>query len=212
MNEASSEHPLFRVLVLMGGGLALSCGGSYSTEDAALNGDAGSASSSAGSSGGASSGTAGASGTGGAAVDPLNCPSEQWDCSAVLGACYSSTFQSLPTGCVCNASRPTSAAACAASETFVCMQIYLGDYRHDTWDGSTHVQCLCAPSSVTDSDVSCPLLCAGLRSPANTGGSYDECHRPPTQTCDGSGNCTATAADVLRQDGVLCGCADISLK
>jgi hypothetical protein len=219
MKEASTEHPFFRVLVLMGGGLALSCGGTYSREGDAPTGDAGSASSagSAGSSaaasgGGAISGTAGAAGTGGVAVNPLSCPSEQWDCSKVLGICYSGTSQVPPSGCVCDTSRPTSAAACAATDNFVCMQVYLGQYNNGTWDGSTHVQCMCVPSSVTDSDVACSQLCASMRSSVNMAGSLDECRRPSTQTCDASGNCTATAADVLRQDGIMCGCADISLK
>ncbi|MEO7035120.1 MAG: hypothetical protein ABI548_14480 [Polyangiaceae bacterium] len=55
----------------------------------------------------------------------------------------------------------------------------------------------------------CSTVCAQAYPDRNTGGL--SCMLPSPCTYDDLGNCTATSADVLRQDGIMCGCANIGL-
>ena len=232
--EPLSEHPLFRALVLMGGGLAVGCGGVAEREapvdrDFSSSGSAngGAVSTAAGGAfmtgipaAGAPSAAGASSAAGANAADFYHpsCPYEQWDCSALLtaGACYlllQSTDDPVAAGCSCDSSRPTSAAACKLDESFVCWggnPLYVeGRPSPSTWDGSFHVQCACVATPQPGYE-NCAAMCSKLLGTATPG--------PPMRcstaesTCDVNGVCTATSADVLRQDGIMCGCADIGLK
>jgi hypothetical protein len=239
--EPLSDHPLFRALVLMGGGLAIGCGGvaQGGTPDRNDIGSTGSPSGGAASStvasvagmssvggsaitigipvaGGATQSAAGAPGTVAAAYYNPSCPYQQWDCSGVPpSACYfylKSKDDPQAAGCVCDSSRPTHSSACKADENFVCLQAYPpyveAQPGPSTWDGSLHVQCACVPSPVPTYD-NCQVTCATAFSRINQ---RLLCSIPHESTCDEHGVCTATSADVLRQDGIMCGCADIGLK
>jgi len=234
--EMATEHPLFRALVLMGGGLALSCGGIAERNgvqggSAGVLGSGGPTTSTAGS-GGASASAAGASDGGtastvvgfagasevggtGAAGNPNDdpgqpaCPFAQWDCSYLPPTC-SASFSGLepPAGCFCNKLRPLSGKDCQASETFVCLGAWNADAirgKNATWDGQEHYQCACAPQPAPD--AGCVSTCRAAYPNVQS-----QCAFPPENTCDSAGNCTATSADILRQEGVLCGCADLGLK
>ncbi len=216
-SEPLSDHPLFRALVLMGGGLALSCGGLARTDHDA-------------SAGGASAEPGGASGSSGAGAEsggattivitqpepvdagppPLDCPTEQYDCGVLEQSyCGFNVNNALALGaCVCNPARPISVKDCKPNENIVCYQGYLPGPQIQTWDGSVHVQCSCIPSHVPATYEDCQPACAQAF-PGVTGTS---CMLPPQCTYDASNNCTATATDVLYQDGIMCGCANIGLK
>ncbi|HKO50285.1 MAG TPA: hypothetical protein VJV79_21290 [Polyangiaceae bacterium] len=226
--EPLSDHPLFRALVLMGGGLAVGCGG-VAERETPLSTDIGGSGSA---SGGPVSSTAGgspsiglpvagapsaAAGANAATAYAPACPYEQWDCSALLatGACFLSLLSKddpLAAGCSCDTSRPKSAAACKLDESFVCRQAYPpyveGQARPSTWDGNLHVQCACLPTPKPGTD-NCTETCTK---------EFSVTQWPPMQCfvsnskCDDNGVCTATSADVLRQDGIMCGCAAIALK
>jgi hypothetical protein len=94
----------------------------------------------------------------------------------------------------------------------VCVRAYGSDPDPDTWDTAVHIQCSCLPGpSLPDYDT-CPAQCGVVL--GNVAPPYSvSCNLPSGTTCDSSGeHCTATSADVLRQDGVVCGCANIILK
>jgi len=238
--EPLSDHPLFRALVLMGGALAVGCGGVAQSD--APHGDGisrsgspsgGAASSSAASVGGTSNvggdatitgiafaGGATQAGAGAPSVDAADyyhpsCPYQQWDCSAVQPSPCTFYLKSKDdpqaAGCVCDPSRPTSASACKLDENFVCLQAFPpyveAQPGPNTWDGTLHVQCACVPSPTPAYD-NCNATCANA---FRTGELRLACLFNDT-TCDDHGVCTATSADVLRQDGIMCGCADIGLK
>jgi hypothetical protein len=211
-------------MVLMGGSLALSCGGSV-LEKGNPSGAGGSSgmnsggSSAVGGGGTSAVGTAGslslAGGAGGASalqVGSFECPPAQWEC-ANSGCFVEFSFSSgtLPTGCVCDRARPQSAADCSASEAFVCVPGYDTDSvptsspPPSTWDGATHVRCSCVQLSLPATYADCSAACSA----ASLG---TECGMASETTCDDAGVCTATSADVLRQDGILCGCAPVGLK
>ncbi|HEY4157062.1 MAG TPA: hypothetical protein VGM29_03155, partial [Polyangiaceae bacterium] len=116
----------------------------------------------------------------------------------------------LPPGCFCNLARPRTAADCSADESLVCMQgSDITQTRYpSTWDATTHVQCACV-SLATPTYYNCVSACMAAF-PGTTEG-WD-CKLPSDTTCDDGGVCTATSADVLRQDGIMCGCAVILLK
>jgi hypothetical protein len=243
MTNSNAEHRLFHVLVLMGGGLALSCGGAVSVQGnpdgsaagaartPGQQGTAGAVSSTGGSgvagaswatagavstnTGGAGLASAGASSqsdTSGPGVDAglasLPCSPEQWDCTAVLGHCGAQLYGAdLPAGCFCAPQRPRSATDCAADETLVCVQAY-----QSATGTNLRIQCACVPTSVTDSPTQCTAYCDKNWHSDPTPFPPTACVRPSPITCTDQGVCTATAADVLRQEGILCGCADIGLK
>ena len=138
--EPLTDHPLFRALVLMGGGLAVGCGGiargdappdlHVAGSNSASGGAPGSAAAgsvaSVGGSGiilgvpAAGAGSQSASGAGGADVSAVyhpSCPYEQWDCRRATSdnSCYlnlKSKDDPFAAGCSCDSSRPTSAADC----------------------------------------------------------------------------------------------------
>ena len=242
--EPLSEHPLFRALVLMGGALAMGCGGVVQDQDrtGADVGRAGSADGGASASAlagrpnldvppGGSAGTdvasagTGAQASGGAATALIynpTCPYAQWDCSAVAAgiACQhplylASNDDPTATGCTCDPARPTSIAACQPRENFVCRQAYAvytdGLPWPDTWDSRLHVECACVPSPRPTFD-NCGVTCAQAFPPSSSESRPMQCELHDVVTCDEKGVCTATSADVLRQDGIMCGCADIGLK
>jgi hypothetical protein len=216
--EPLSDHPLFRALVLMGGGLTMGCGG-VAQQDSPLGVDVGGAGAPSG--GGSGGGATSIGSSGNPSYDPA-CPYAQWDCSStgIVGCSLSLSSPDNPkdSGCVCDTSRPTSARACGPDETFVCLQAFphftqTQQQAVGTWDGSLHVQCACLPSPKPSYD-SCSRLCSSTYPNVQT---VDEevviCFLPADSTCDANGVCTATSADVLRQDGIMCGCgAFVGLK
>ena len=237
-----SDHPLFRALVLMGGALSVGCGGVAQREapggapEVASGGSANGASAGANSVGGSAiviggatggatqtptagsastANAAGSVGTNAGALYNPTCPYEQWDCSAEPAiSCYfnlNSKDDPLAAGCKCDASRPTSASACKPDEQFVCRQAHPpyveAQPQPRTWDGALHVQCACVPAPAPTWE-NCNAACLGLFNDLNA----TQCHLPSDFTCTEGGVCTATSADVMRQDGIMCGCADIGLK
>ncbi|HEY1533633.1 MAG TPA: hypothetical protein VGF76_06430 [Polyangiaceae bacterium] len=239
--EPLSDHPLFRALVLMGGGLALSCGGIAEGGRASTgDGAAGAASSAAGAS--SSSGSSGAttilvavpssagatslagvpSFAGAPNVTPPtpDCPYAQWDCTSDQPICYLpivSATDPAASNCFCNTNRPLTPNDCKPSESLVCLQgsnQALLASGQAGWDGSVHLQCSCVEASATGD--TCDYACAKAFPDGATLGQGGElfltCMPPPKQTCADNGVCTATSADVLRQDGIMCGCADVGLK
>lgn len=221
--RVESEHPLFRALVLMGGALALGCGGTAQLQPSEGV---------AGASGGAVSATAGASSVGGSATDVggsaggsiaeavynPTCPYAQWSCPPASPftstGCYLDLLSKddpVAAGCTCETARPQSGAACRAGEVFVCRQA-LPPYAQTlptppTWDGTLHVQCACvvAPAPTHEN-------CGGACIDAFSESGATQCRLRDNPTCDDQGVCTATSADVLSQDGVMCGCASVALK
>lgn len=157
----------------------------------------------------------GAAGADASAYYKPSCPYAQWDCRSApnASACFfelKSKDDPIAAGCVCDTSRPTSAADCNADESFVCRQAR-PPYEEmqpwpSTWDGTLHVQCACIPLP-TPTYESCSAVCAKTYG-AN---GATQCSLPADSACDERGVCTATSADVLRQDGIMCGCADIGL-
>src|SRR4051794_337936 len=129
--EPLSDHPLFRALVLMGGGLALSCGGAYSSESG------GGANPALVNAGGTSSNPSGAGGSA-AGASPLptpECPFAQWDCSRAEPVCVRDiTNLTLPPGCVCDGTRPLSANDCKPDQSLLCKQGFVADRAEATWD------------------------------------------------------------------------------
>jgi hypothetical protein len=166
--ESPASNHMFHTIVLMGSGLALSCGGVAKIEPGSEPGGASGSSnptSSAGSSNASAGGSTvggdfGVGGTGniiiggpggaasaGAAGAPImpNCPFAQWDCtsSATSGYCNYNAVYGIEIGsdCVCNSSRPRTAADCAPGFTFTCLD---GVQSGATTD--TPFQCTCAPT------------------------------------------------------------------
>ena len=174
-------------MVLMGGSLAVGCGG-LSEQDArthntgsgaggAPSGNTGGGGSGAPTSGGrgniiglggaASGGVAGSvsmtAGAGGQTAPPLSCSSAQWDCSADVPECsFSGTGFTIPNGCICNASRPKTALDCATDEAFVCRN---GTRRADAQvlPAPVAFDCRCLPAQST-----CELMCDQVNEPGAT--------------------------------------------
>ncbi len=214
-----SNHPLFRALVLMGGSIALGCGGSVVVDSSAAGSGGkvalGGASPGGNSQGGAAA-TAGtimlAGGGGNSAIDAgaPDCPPAQWDCSGLVPACEPNLGGPRPAGCVCDLTRPKSVADCGSNEDLICLRGYGSEPDPNTWDMAVHYQCACVPGPPVPSYDTCPMACAKTYSMSSNAIS---CSLPPSTSCDSSNNnCTATAANVLRQDGIVCGCAPILLK
>jgi hypothetical protein len=223
--EPLSDHPFFRALVLMGGGLALSCGGIAEGSGSSASA-AGAPTSAAGGSAGTTTIVIGVPSSGGAlsvagapsvTTPQPECPYAQWDCSSIEPSCYfslSSATDPVASKCFCNTKRPVTADDCGADETLVCLSAGWQDGRlPGTWDNSVHVQCSCVRSPVGPN--SCGTVCSEAF-PTEIGLAGEEqifgCSLPPNMICDANGVCTASSADVLRQDGIMCGCAYIGLK
>lgn len=217
-SDSLSEHPLFRALVLMGGGLALSCGGVARSETGAT--DSGGAASTGGSSAGSASNVAGAIGLGGSvstvdagAPPDADCPYAQWDCSSAKPLCVREVSAGLEaSGCVCDRTRPKNVLDCRANEVLICQQGYFLDRTSEpeTWDGMLHLQCSCIATAIPSTYGTADAAC----NKAFRAATYFEMASflPSENTCDGQGHCTATSSDVLRQDGIMCGCASVALK
>jgi hypothetical protein len=229
--EHLSDHPLFRALVLMGGGIALSCGGIAEGGPASTgNGAAGAASSAAGASSSGSSGATtilvavpGSAGTPSFAGGPSvatpepDCPYAQWDCTAIEPVCYLSLFSftdPVASKCFCDSKRPLTANDCGKGQSLICLEAFWQDgTRPGTWDGSVHVQCSCTAAQATGEQCNNSCDDAFPEDATIQGGErIFRCALPSNTTCGDNGTCTATSADVLRQDGIMCGCADIGLK
>jgi hypothetical protein len=182
--ESPASNRMFHTIVLMGSGLALSCGGVAKIEPGSEPSGA-SGSSNPPSSGGSgnSSGSAASAGAAGAPIMP-NCPFAQWDCtnSATAGFCTYDAVYGIEIGsdCFCNSSRPRSAADCASGFTFTCL-----DGVQSGATTNTPFQCTCAPTP-TDGYL-CEACVSG----------YNADYSCQTQTAS---------------EPVLCGCAIVVLK
>ncbi|HEY0466488.1 MAG TPA: hypothetical protein VGC79_19900, partial [Polyangiaceae bacterium] len=140
------------------------------------------------------------------------CVVAQWDCSQAAPSCIRDLSQSSPNiNCFCNRNRPRDANDCAANETLFCQQGYAPQLEPSThtWDYSIHVQCSCVATPPANDQEAATASCLQLF-PGETKSTM-AAYLPVTQTCDGT-VCSATSADVLRQEGIMCGCADIGLK
>ena len=219
-SEAAAEHPLFRVLVLMGGSVALSCGGSAIIDgNQAGNGAGGGVAQGGvaqggGAGAGAGAGAAARGGSGGGGGAAADCPPAQWDCSGLGLTCsYDLSGVGRPKGCVCDPTRPKSVADCRANEDLICLAGYADQPDVQSWDGLRHVQCACVPGPSIPTYDQCPPACQKTYPMLFSAPNGLSCRLPSGMTCDPSGaGCTATAADVLRQDGIVCGCASVILK
>jgi hypothetical protein len=135
----TSQHKLFRAMVVMSGGVVLGCGLTSQDPDddggspsggsagAASGAGTGGSSGSTSSKGGAGSGgtliigKGGSGGSAGTQPGPFPCEPEQWDCSGIDQTCnYDGNGFELPQGCACDESRPTSPADCDGGELLVC--------------------------------------------------------------------------------------------
>ncbi len=217
-SELESSHPLFRALVLMGGSIALGCGGSVVVDGSAA-GSGGKVAIGGASPGGTSPGGAAATagtivstgGGGNSAIDAgaQACPPAQWDCSSLGPTCDPNFGGSgQPAGCVCDLTRPKSVADCGSNEDLICLRGYGSEPNPNTWDTAVHYQCACVPGPPVPSSETCGAACQKTYLTSD----FISCSLPPDESCDAANNCTATAANVLRQDGIICGCAPILLK
>jgi hypothetical protein len=210
-SDVASRHRFFRAMVVMGGSLAVGCGGVTTGTDTASSGTKGSGGTGGLGSGGAggsddsggapgsggmmSGGAAGAGGflveTGGSAGQPLDagvCLPAQWDCAETLLRCaYSADRWVLPKHCTCALGRPERADDCAANESFVCRA---GAPNADGGTSSDVVpfECSCVPEQ-----ESCYQACQAAF--GDFGGQWN---------CQEAG--TRNPRDVL------CGCALIVLR
>jgi hypothetical protein len=159
----------FHAMVLMGGSLALGCGGvteqtepdnTPSTGGTAGHDGTGASGSSGGfvGSGGGSGGSGGSLSTGGGISvgtgglvepGPFACPPAQWECEAVQCWDYG---HMLPDSCPCNTAGPLSPADCQPGEWLVCLDgTENAQGQHFTHSVPFNCQCLpeetsCAPS------------------------------------------------------------------
>jgi hypothetical protein len=206
-NGDQSGHRLFHAMVLMGGSLALGCGGmSNETGDEGVGGSgaspgsAGTASTGAGGAGnggvGASGGTTGVSGSAGAISiptagtssmppDPPNCPATQWECDDSALYCRLDTYL-MPdgTGCECDETRPVSASDCPPGNAFVCHA------------GGRNAEGQALPQVV-------PFSCACV---PDTSGCDTECNA----VAPSSGSCTEIIGPNV--SSALCNCAVVVLR
>jgi len=154
----NSADRFFHAMVLMGGSLALGCGGATTQDPAAAGGstaggttgkggtpNSGGTPGSGGASGGGSGGSIIVVGNGGAAVTPgpFDCPPAQWDCSAHPPWCSGRTY-ALPDNCACDPARPLTSAACASGEDWVCRSA-LEDSHGNYFTQEVPFECSCAP-------------------------------------------------------------------
>jgi len=161
------RHRLFKAMVLMGGSLAVGCGGATTQEQSGGSNGSGGERGSGGTSGPTGSGGSGP-GIGGAAGSSGNvteagvvpaadanvtpCIPAQWNCPIFLLTCSADGWQ-LPTNCACDLNRPRSAAACPEGETFVCLAGTTGPSR-DSPKTVVPFRCSCIPQQ-----ASCSAAC-----------------------------------------------------
>ena len=144
--ETRTRDRFFRSMVLMGGTLALGCGGvsvhdstpGEDTDDIEVRGGAGGGSGSAG-----ASGMAGAAGT-------RACADEQRTCTAF--ACYNDVWEQQGR-CFCDFSRPTSAADCAAGTILVCRPTLTDPETGAVLAQPTRIDCQCVPAADSCNDA-----------------------------------------------------------
>lgn len=209
-SDSASRHRFFHAMVLMGGSLALRCGGEAATSDGgsgaggaatggaptAAGGGASTSGGNASTSGGNTSGgsTSGGGGniilpaTGGQATfDPSSsdCPPQQWNCASNPPVCSGSGFR-LPEKCACDTSRPLDASACGAGQSFVCLE---ATYSSSGQQFSERVPFACA---CVENQLNCGLACDAIF---------------PT-----SGNCTQKDYTDTGLREILCACAIIVLR
>lgn len=153
------RHPLFNAMVLMGGSLALHCGGNVDHEPSAHGGS--SAAGAPGSGGAPASGgavsipAAGAisiSSGGTVQVDPgpFECPPAQWDCSATPAQCWGENFL-LPDKCACDPTRPLSPKDCVDSD-WACLRAEY-DSMQRPLTTQVEFECRCVPHQPTCSQT-----------------------------------------------------------
>jgi len=196
------HHRLFHAMVLMGGSIALGCGGMSAgtgDDDGGIGGTgslsgAGTSGAPTAGTGGTGSGSGGAGGTGGvillppiagaSSVDPdPTCPPAQRSCAEGELICFDNTYQ-LPANCGCDRTRPLSASECPAGTVFAC---HAGGRAAD---GSALPQVV-------------PFTCACVPDSANCGA---EC----SEAAPSAGMCTDVYTPNARS--VLCNCAVIVLR
>lgn len=198
-DEASTRHRFFHAMVVMGGSLALGCGGAVS-EDPDGGGSAGAAVTGTGGSGsgGAPAATGGRAplitggvvGTGGqptmttgGTVDPGACPPAQLACALTGAECRGNGY-ALPNSCPCDSRRPASAADCAADEAFVCRNATM-THEFAPLPGSVGFDCKCVPRQPSCASA-CDLAFGFFG--------------------------TACRADAEDLSSILCGCAVVVLR
>jgi hypothetical protein len=197
MSEVRNERAqggFFHTLVVMGGALALGCGGISAGERPRPGGSGGGGSGGGGSgSGGGGAPPSGGSGpiivTGGAGQGPVEpgpfaCTPAQIACATGYWACYSGGF-ALAEECACDARRPQGPDDCASDETFVCKRA-LADASGRPLTRSVAFDCRCVPG-----EADCAAVCNLA---------YGE-----------SGSCFGDEQDAAG-NSVLCGCAVIVLR
>jgi hypothetical protein len=207
-DEFPARHRLFHAMVLMGGSLALRCGGETATNSSQGNATGGNATGGNASTGGTTSSSGGintggnASSGGNAAgggvlipppistggkvsVDPgsFDCPPPQWDCAASSPRCYGDGYR-LPDGCKCDPSRPLDPSACAAGQVLVCRE---GRYTASGAQLETPFGFEC---SCTAPQLNCGLACDAVF--PNSGTCYER--------------------DISGLKEILCNCAQIVLR
>lgn len=181
---SAEASKLFRVIVLMGGSLGLSCGGKTDVVDhdgdTSTTGDAtgGAASASGGSpSGGSAAGgnsTGGAlEGAGGAqqgsgGAPPSACAAAQWDCSepevkwtSGEGAADVSCLYIMPEGCVCDPSRPATPSDCPTGTVRACLAVGYDEAGNPLEDVAP-INCECVPFDPV-LDTHCNVACAARK-------------------------------------------------
>jgi len=198
----SDQHRFFHTMVLMGGALAVSCGGMSADADGAggrsgAGGSGGTGPAGTGGAGGTTGGVAGMAGMGGSFIlptggrmtvdpGPFTCTPAQWDCSSNPPNCRGDSFSlPAPDACRCDETRPKALSDCPADQVFACR---IARYNDEGQEFSSIVPFECA--CVAD-QLDCGLVCMELYE--NRG----ECD----QESDGA-----------EGKSVLCGCALIVLR
>jgi hypothetical protein len=204
--DTGARHPFFHTMVVMGGALALGCGGISSqveperTGSGGGGGGAGGGGGGSGGSGGAApgglAGMGGASGSGSVVIiqggagqgpvepGPFTCSPAQWQCSSGYSACHDSGYR-LPTDCACDETRPLEPGDCDDGEAFVCLRAVANETGRP-FSEDVPFQCTCVPEQ-----SSCELEC-------------DLAART-------YGNCMEEIGEGSEKS-VLCGCAVIVLR
>ncbi|HEX9294893.1 MAG TPA: hypothetical protein VF881_03640 [Polyangiaceae bacterium] len=197
--EGAARHRLFRAMVLMGGSLAVGCGGIAAHDEQPSSG-------SAGSGGGAGAGGTGSTGLSGggtgssaaltdAAVVPLAeagvlpCVPAQWQCPFWSPCGPSQQGWQLPTGCTCDLNRPRLAADCGTGEILACRVATAGS-SGEPLATVVPFECACVPQRSY-----CNAACEDLFGP--NGAATAQCD----EVTDGTGS-----------PYILCGCAVVYLK
>jgi hypothetical protein len=203
--EPFAAQRFFHAMVIMGGSLALGCGGAASGDPGGESSGGAPVVGSGGSggvpvttggsapmaTGGIPAMTSGGSSGGqfhiasGGTVDPgpFPCPPAQFDCLRPGTQCQGSGY-ALPNDCVCNPQRPASAGDCGADQSFVCRK---ATHNVDFVEFTAPVpfECSCVPRQ-----TSCMAAC-------------DTAYGVPGVSC---------RADAEDPRSILCGCAVIVLR